>query len=184
MNDGIVEMVPTEIKELTKLQDLRLSGTALTGSLSLDFCMGDFNITNFEADCVGGDEGEVHCSCCTVCCGRIDDDPFSCGENPFAKALRVLLAEADLDRRALSSPGTLQYQTLNWLAYDDPRNLDFDLVPPGVLLDRFLMALLYFSMAGETWDNSFGFLSASSVCFWFRAFVCDVAVESHPVLLR
>ncbi len=77
----------------------------------------------------------------------------------------MLLEQPDLDRRALSSPGTLQYQTLNGLADDDPRILDFDFVPPGVLLDRSLMELLYFSTAGETWDDSFGFLSASSVCF-------------------
>ena len=58
-------------------------------------------------------------------------------------------------------------------------------MPPGVLLDRFLMALLYFSTAGETWDNSFGFLSASSVCSWKGAIDCDVAVvESHPVVVR
>ena len=184
MNNGLTGIVPTELKELPELQDLHLSGTALTGSLSLESCIGDFNITHFDADCAVRDEAAVECSCCTVCCGRIDDEPYICGRNPFTKALSVLLEEPDLDRRALSSPGTLQYQTLNWLAYDDPRNLDFDLVPPGVLLDRFLMALLYFSTAGETWDNSFGFLSASSVCFWFRAFVCDVAVESHPVLVK
>jgi hypothetical protein len=34
MNDGLTGMVPTELKELTKLQDLRLSGTALTVSVS------------------------------------------------------------------------------------------------------------------------------------------------------
>jgi hypothetical protein len=144
----------------------------------------DFVSNFFNLDCIapGMNDGLVE----MVCCGRIDDDLFPCEENPLAKALRVLLAEADLDRRALSSPGTLQYQTLNWLVYDDPGNLDsdFDLVPPGVLLERFLMALLYFSTAGETWDNSFGFLSASSVCSW-KGIDCDVAVvESHPVVVR
>jgi hypothetical protein len=37
MNDGLTGMVPTELKELTKLQDLNLSGTALTGSVSRFF---------------------------------------------------------------------------------------------------------------------------------------------------
>ena len=75
MNDGLTGVVPTELKELTELQELDLSGTALTGSLFLEFCIGDFNITNFEADCAGGDQTEVQCSLCTVCCGRIDDEP-------------------------------------------------------------------------------------------------------------
>jgi hypothetical protein len=60
MNNGLAGMVPTALKELTELQDLYLSGTALTGSLSLDFCMGDLNIPNFEADCA--DQKEVQCS--------------------------------------------------------------------------------------------------------------------------
>jgi hypothetical protein len=97
----------------------------------------------------------------------------------------MLLAEADLDRRALSSPGTLQYQALNWLAYGDPANLDFDLVPPDELSEQFLMALLYFSTAGENWDNSVGFLLASSVCSWNGAIVCNpTVVESHPMVVE
>jgi hypothetical protein len=194
MNDGITGMAPIEMKELTKLQDLYLSGTALTGSLPLDFCFGDVNITNFEADCAGGDEAEVQCPCCTVCCGRIDDEPYTCGGNPFTKPLSLLLAEADVDRRALSSPGAPQYQALHWLVYNDPANLDFEHGPPDELLERFVMALLYFSMGGETWDNSFGFLSASSVCMWMNesndgsstyGVLCDpMVVESYPMIVQ
>jgi hypothetical protein len=33
MNDGLTGTVPTELNELTKLQDLHLSGTAITGSI-------------------------------------------------------------------------------------------------------------------------------------------------------
>ena len=40
MNDGLTGMVPAELKELTELKDLDLSGTALTGSVSLFFCIG------------------------------------------------------------------------------------------------------------------------------------------------
>jgi hypothetical protein len=42
---------------------------------------GLFKIPNFEADCV--DKKEVPCSCCTACCGRIDDEPYYCGPNTF-----------------------------------------------------------------------------------------------------
>jgi hypothetical protein len=186
MNDDLVGMVPTELKELTELQDLHLDGTSLNGSLSVLFCIDDFNITNFTADCAGRDEAEVECSCCTQCCGRIDDETYTCDRKiPFAKALSVLLAEADLDGMALSSPGTPQYQALDWLANEDPANLDFVLVPPDMLLERFIMALLYFSTAGETWNDSSGFLNASSVCSWHGAIVCDpTVVESHPMVVK
>jgi hypothetical protein len=186
MNDGLVGMVPTELKELTELQDLHLGGTALNGSLSVLFCVDDFDITNFTADCAGRNETEVECSCCTDCCGRIDEEPYTCVRNTaFTKALSVLLAQADLDGMALSSPGTPQYQALNWLAYEDPADLDFMLVPPDELLQRFIIALLYFSTAGETWDDSEAFLSASSVCSWTGAIVCDpTVVESYPMVVE
>jgi hypothetical protein len=35
MNDGLSGTLPTELKELTELQELHLAGTALTGSLAL-----------------------------------------------------------------------------------------------------------------------------------------------------
>jgi hypothetical protein len=187
MNDGLVGMVPAELNELTELQDLHLSGTALTGSLSLVFCVGDFNIPNFEADCAGRDQAEVQCSCCTVCCGTIEGEPYTCGRNQIASALSLLLAEADLDRRALSSPGTPQYEALNWLVYDDAANLDFELiVSPERLLERFVIELLYFSTGGESWADSLGFLSASPVCRWNeveKGVVCNRTVaESYPTV--
>jgi hypothetical protein len=168
MNDGLAGMVPTELKELTELQDLHFDGTALTGSLSLLFCIGDFSITNFEADCAGRDEAEVQCSCCTVCCGRIDDQPYTCGRNPFANVLSVLRAEANLDRRALSSPETPQYQSLNWLAYDDPANLDPETDPGRDILERFILAAFFFATDGGNWTNQFNFLQNRSVCEWYN----------------
>jgi hypothetical protein len=184
MNNGLTGIVPTELKELPELQDLHLSGTALTGSLSLDSCIGDFNITHFEADCAVREEATVECSCCTVCCGRIDDQPYTCGRNRFTKALSVLLEEPDLDRRALSSPGTHQYQALTWLVYDDPANLDFELVSLDELLERFVMALLYISTGGETLADLAGFLSAMPVCRW-NGVGCDpTVVESYPMVVK
>jgi hypothetical protein len=61
----------------------------------------------------------------------------------------VLLEEPNLDRMALSCPGTLQYQALNWLAYDEPANLNFELVSSDELWERFIMAFLYFSRRGQ-----------------------------------
>jgi hypothetical protein len=63
--------------------------------------------------------------------------------------------------------GPFQIEALNWLAYDDPANLDFEHdLHPDELLERFVMALLYFSMGGENWHDSFGFLSGFPVCMW------------------
>jgi hypothetical protein len=118
-NNGLTGMVPTELKELTNLQDLHLSGTALTGSLSLVFCMGDFNIPNFEADCA--DQKEVHCSCCTVCCGRLDDGPYDCGQQTFVPSPVPSPDRHNEVENIISSEipsfqlGPSQIEALNWL---------------------------------------------------------------------
>jgi hypothetical protein len=81
--------------------------------------------------------------------------------------------------------GPSQIEALNWLAEDDPANLDFYFVPPDELLERFVMVLLYFSMGGENWDDSSGFLSAVSVCGWIGV-VCefDDGVLRDPMVVE
>jgi hypothetical protein len=69
--------------------------------------------------------------------------------------------------------GPSQIEALNWLADDDPANLDLDLVSTNELLERFIIALLYFSTGGKkNLDDSSGFLSAVSVCGWIGV-VCE-----------
>jgi hypothetical protein len=166
MNHGLTSIVPTELKKLAELQGLHLAGTALTGALSVATCIGDFDITYFESNCAARDEADVQCSCCTVCCEGIHDEPDTCGGNPFVKALSVLLAEADLDKRALSSLETPQSQALNWLAVSDPAMLDFEKTSPRTILERYIIATLYYSTNGPTWKDQRGFLSKESVCKW------------------
>jgi hypothetical protein len=83
--------------------------------------------------------------------------------------------------------GPTQVEALNWLADDDPANLDFELVPPDELLERFVVALLYFSMRGESWVDSFGFRSASSVCMWNEyndVYGVHFGVRSDPMVAK
>jgi hypothetical protein len=42
-------------------------------------------------------------------------------------------------------------------------------------LERFVVALLYFSTKGETWDDSSKFLSAMSICGW-SGVSCDISM--------
>jgi hypothetical protein len=161
MNNGLTGMVPTALKELTELQDLHLSGTALTGSLSLVFCMGDFNITNFEADCAGGDQTEVQCSCCTVCCERIDDEPYYCGSNTFAPSYRrnyfeEVVASYYPDSAYVFVEDTDQYDALELLANSDPVLVpvpDDTLDSKYLLLQRYVLVVLYLATTGNDWYN-------------------------------
>jgi hypothetical protein len=44
--------------------------------------------------------------------------------------------------------------------------LDLDSTPIEVLVERYVLSLLYFDNNGEGWSDQLSFLSASSVCEW------------------
>jgi hypothetical protein len=70
--------------------------------------------------------------------------------------------------------GPSQIEALNWPADDDPANLDFELVSPDELLERFVTALLYFSMGARTGTIRWGF---------FRLLPCVVGIEAISELV-
>ena len=71
-----------------------------------------------------------------------------------------------------------QYQALQWLLYEDTKfnNTDFhnssssliDLMDKSerLIMERYIMAVFYFSTGGEEWYDQFEFLSPSSICDW------------------
>jgi hypothetical protein len=75
---------------------------------------------------------------------------------------------------------TPQYMAFNWLVNQDPAQIDFDTVPFSVLLERYVMAVFYFSAAGPQWTEQLNFLSGKSICSWrfggffaVRGVVCE-----------
>jgi hypothetical protein len=166
-------MVPTELKALTELQDLDLSGTALTGSLPLDFCIG--NINQFTADCAGGKEADFQCACCTVCCERIGDEPDSCVQNTMHDWLGPLIVATDIT--LLQDPSTPQYEALDWLLFVDrfiipEQDTDAESYRYRYI-ERYVAALLFFSSNMRDWlgdmRDGLGYIEFKedvSVCKW------------------
>jgi hypothetical protein len=66
----------------------------------------------------------------------------------------------------LNNPNTPQYAAFDWMMNEDPANLDLDSLPVKELEQRYIAALLYFSMGGDDWDDDCGFMQESSVCEW------------------
>mmetsp|Transcript_111128 Transcript_111128/g.166419 ORF Transcript_111128/g.166419 Transcript_111128/m.166419 type:complete len:641 (-) Transcript_111128:237-2159(-) len=66
----------------------------------------------------------------------------------------------------LDDPSKPQSKTLEWLLSDDDVLSKLSEFNYDNLLERYLVALLHFSMRGETWDEQHNFLSASHVCEW------------------
>jgi hypothetical protein len=69
------------------------------------------------------------------------------------------------DTSLLTNPGTREYEALNWLANSDPANLPMH-TDKRILVERYTLALLYFSTGGASWMNQCNFLSADTVCNW------------------
>jgi hypothetical protein len=59
-----------------------------------------------------------------------------------------------------------QSQALNWLAFEDPAMLPIKDTKASTLIERYALAVLYFSTGGPQWAGSVKFLSNYSVCDW------------------
>jgi hypothetical protein len=71
--------------------------------------------------------------------------------------------------------GTSEYQALQWLAYKDPMKLPVTSTMEEIL-ERFILANLYFATNGPEWKPQYNFLSGKNVCQWNDGGVNDVGV--------
>jgi hypothetical protein len=84
--------------------------------------------------------------------------------NLFLEAL--LVQDPDLEVSALTNSGTPQFQALSWLAFEDPLDLDPETATGRDILERFVLATIFFATKGDNWRNTFKFLQKRSVCLW------------------
>ena len=78
-------------------------------------------------------------------------------------------------RDVLTNETTYQYMALDWLAFDDTYDYIADMSSSSssssitkdlVLIERYVVALLWFTMGGMDWNSNYNFLSNTSVCEW------------------
>jgi hypothetical protein len=75
----------------------------------------------------------------------------------------ILLQNEVLDAEALQDESSPQFLALRWLANNDAVVLDLDSMPHAILVERYVLAVLYFAARKE---SGFKIYSASSVCEW------------------
>jgi hypothetical protein len=78
----------------------------------------------------------------------------------------ILLQNEVSGVEALRDDSSPQFRALRWLANDDPAVLDLDSEPTVILVERYVLVVLYFSTSAEAGLNVLNFLTASSVCEW------------------
>jgi Leucine-rich repeat (LRR) protein len=69
-------------------------------------------------------------------------------------------------RQSTESPGTPQWEAVEWIADYDLRMLPID--DSLAFKQRYVMSVLYFALDGASWKYKLDFLSREDVCDWFK----------------
>jgi hypothetical protein len=123
------------------------------------------------------------CTCCTLCCSG-EGEALSCAEPPLPPTPAPVgpnITDAEADMRFAELVGLLtpisgvdvfqdmsspQYAAANWMAEEDPLVLNFSAISLDVIVQRYLLTLVYYSTNGSNWDDQEDFLSQVDVCDW------------------
>jgi hypothetical protein len=90
------------------------------------------------------------------------------------KEILLLLLQNEVSAaEALQDESSPQFQALRWLATEDTAVLDLESTSPVILVERYVIAVLYFATNGEGWVNQCNFLSPASVCAWNNGYARD-----------
>ena len=94
------------------------------------------------------------------------DTPTALSDLEFARDIFTLLSEED----ALLNESTPQYKAVWWIAHEDPSNVIVMVrnktQSSWLMIERYVMALLYFSTDGPHWFVQNDFLGNTSICDW------------------
>jgi hypothetical protein len=84
----------------------------------------------------------------------------------------LLLQNEVADAEALQDKSSPQFLALRWLANNDPVVLELDSTSTVILVERYVLSVLYFATSAEGGLNVLSFLTMSSVCEW-KGVVCN-----------
>jgi hypothetical protein len=114
-----------------------------------------------------------------VCPGGETSPPVDTSE-PFRKILDSLSGESLDDE---TSP---QSKALNWIANDDPAKMSAQLDDHEIIKQRYVAAVLYFALGGDSWTESNNFLSEDEICSWntnqFSGIICSETTDNVVTL--
>ena len=95
------------------------------------------------------------------------------------EVLMELFRDRNVSQEALlRDESTPQHAALVWLANEDLAMLDLDTTPDDILIERFVVVLLYVSTSGWDWSFPMRFLRDAGVCDWYsykhgRGIICN-----------
>ena len=93
--------------------------------------------------------------------------------------LKALIESVSFDGgAALSDPLSPQYKALTWLE----SNQNLEKYPEWKTIQRYALAVLYYSTDGENWTNRDGWLTDNDECTWYSDSLDPVCAESGEFL--
>jgi hypothetical protein len=166
-------VVPIELGDASALDYVYLNGNDLVGTLDPVFCSVERFFDQLVVDCQGPNP-QINCSCCTHCCNA---DGRQCRPASEATPADTEAADARLARLQellepisgqdkLKDESSDQYAAATWMSHSDPTPHDLDNTSPQIIIQEYVMVLLYFSTQGENWNIRKPFLTGESVCSW------------------
>jgi Leucine-rich repeat (LRR) protein len=79
-------------------------------------------------------------------------------------------------RASTQSPGTPQWEAIEWIADYDSLKLPID--DSLDFKQRYVLAVLYFALGGENWTYKLDFLERENVCDWYKVWPAEQNVGS------
>lgn len=173
--------IPSALAELDSLESLLLQNNNLEGGVPGKVCgLRETGLKEFKTDC-GGAEPKVFCGCCTNCDsivmeekaddGGISEDSqsskldYSALFGSRGKLVAQVIAEVSEE---IYIPDTTRAEAMEWILKEDPMSLEHD---DEGLVQRWVMALLYFQFGGANWIYT-NYLNSDNECDWDQV-TCD-----------
>lgn len=79
----------------------------------------------------------------------------------------------------LNDQNSPQYKALNWIANEDPASMSVGSTPIETISTRYVAAVLYYALGGETWLQQLSFLSQGDICTWNENGVSGIVCDSN-----
>lgn len=94
--------------------------------------------------------------------------------NSRLEAAINFLSDEVSTRELLEKDGTAQNEAVKWISNIDGANLDVPSFKGSVdgpaFIQRYLLAVFYTALKGESWTANLAFLSGNPVCYWHEVF--------------
>jgi len=157
IDGGVVD----ELETLQKLKTLYLENNIIVGAVPSGICTRKEEglLVDFTTDCGTDANQKVQCSCCDNCAVGLPPSPGLTDEETRIQAIKGMVTT--LSNGVNNVPNTPQNLAMKWIMDDDKQHSN---VGSPHFAQRYVIAVIYFSIGGEGWINSFWLSPQQNEC--------------------